>query len=382
MKVKKLVLDKYKFRYIVTDDEGYPILSVSKYLKYIDNLGRSAKTQKAYAYGLKSYFEYLKEINIDYKNINIHILSDFIAWLRNPYRSNKVITFKNVKSKISNNTINLTITAITNFYEYLYRTEQIEKDIVEKLMKQLFVKKRNSKYKEFLYHVKQNKETTTNILRQKIPKRKVKTLNRKEVETIYNAATNTRDKFLIKLLYETGLRIGEALSLHIEDFIFDHNEGHKIKLVDRGDLPNEATLKSGERDIDISQDLMDAFDDYAFEILDELEVDTNFLFVKIRGVNKGKPLEYKDVIDMFKRISKKTNIKVYPHLFRHTHATIYYNETDDIKLVQERLGHLHIQTTMDLYIHKSPKEHRNSWKKAESAFKINSNDISLITINE
>ena len=371
MKVKKVVFDENKFRYILTEDNGYPILSASKYLKYIDNLGKSVRTQKAYAYGLKSYFEYLYEINIDYKNVNIHILSGFIAWLKNPYRSNKVRTLKNVKSNISNNTINLTITAITNFYEYLYRTEQIENDVVEKLMKKLFIKKSNSRYKDFLHHITQNSEITTNILRQKTTKCKVKTLNSQQVQKIYNAATNTRDKFLIKLLYETGFRIGEALSLNIEDFLFDHEEGHKIQLVDRGNLPNGATLKSGERVIDISQDLMDAYDDYAFEILDELEVDTNFLFVKISGDNKGKPLEYTDVIDIFKRIREKTNIYVYPHMFRHTHATVYYNEVKDAKLVQERLGHLNIQTTIDLYIHKSPKEKRESWKKAEHAFKFN-----------
>ena len=114
----------------------------------------------------------------------------------------------------------------------------------------------------------------------------MKTLTNEQVQEIYNAATNIRDKFLIQLLYETGFRIGEALSLNIEDIVFDLRDGHKIQLVDRGDLPNGVGIKSGERVIDISQDLMNAFDDYAFEILDELEVDSNFLFVKISGENK------------------------------------------------------------------------------------------------
>ena len=41
---------------------------------------------------------------------------------------------------------------------------------------------------------------------------KLKVLSKEEIEIIYNATTNIRDKFLIKLLFETGLRIGEALS--------------------------------------------------------------------------------------------------------------------------------------------------------------------------
>lgn len=369
MKVKKIMLNKNKFRFIVIEDNGTPIFSINKYLKYIDNLGRSVRTQKAYSYCLKLYFEYLNDININYKDVNVEILSNFVGWLKNPYRCNKVKSLKKTKSKISNNSINLIITAVTNFYEYLYRTEQIENNTVEKLMKQLFIRE-NSKYKSFLHHANKKGSTPKNILKQKIPKPNIETLTREEVQEIYNAATNVRDKFLIQLLYETGFRIGEALSLNIEDLVFDLENGHKLKLVDRGDLPNGVGLKSGGRVIDISQDLMDAFDDYAYEILDELEIDSNFLFVKIKGENKGKPLEYTDINDIFKRIRKKTGIDFHPHMFRHTHATMYYDATKDIKQVQERLGHAQVQTTMNLYIHNSNKEKRESWEKAEHLFKL------------
>ncbi|MEH7005422.1 tyrosine-type recombinase/integrase, partial [Priestia megaterium] len=58
-------------------------------------------------------------------------------------------------------------------------------------------------------------------------------------------------------------------------------------------------------------------------------------------------------------------------LFRHTHATIYYQKTKNIKQVQERLGHSQIQTTMNLYLHPSDEEVRDEWQKAQSAFQIN-----------
>ena len=57
-------------------------------------------------------------------------------------------------------------------------------------------------------------------------------------------------------------------------------------------------------------------------------------------------------------------------MFRHTHATIYYLQTKNIKLVQERLGHAQIQTTMNLYIHPSEDEIRKDWEKAAHAFEI------------
>ena len=46
-------------------------------------------------------------------------------------------------------------------------------------------------------------------------------------------ANNIRDKFLIQLLYETGLRIGEVLSLRIDDIKFDFRKGHQIVLKNR-----------------------------------------------------------------------------------------------------------------------------------------------------
>jgi integrase len=188
---------------------------------------------------------------------------------------------------------------------------------------------------------------------------------------VFNASTNIRDKLLIQILFETGLRIGEVLSLYLEDFKLDHKNGHRIQLVNRGELENGAKLKTGERSIYISQALMDLFDDYMYEVLDELEIDSNFIFVKLRGNNVGKPMNYQDVGSFFKRLRKKTNIEVHPHLFRHTHATVYYNQTKDIKQVQERLGHSQIQTTMNLYLHPSDEEIRKNWEMAQSAFQLN-----------
>ncbi|MCI1585233.1 MAG: tyrosine-type recombinase/integrase [Clostridium beijerinckii] len=369
MRVQEVMLENNQTRYLLVDGNGFPILSVARYLKYIDNSEKSFNTQKTYCYSLKLYFEYLKEVDTDYRNININILSDFVGWLRNPYKNINTIGIKPIKAKRTEKTVNLTITVVTNFYDYLYRTEEINNDMVEKVMKQVFPRGHTS-YKDFLYHINKDKPTTKNILKIKEPRRKIKVLTKEEIQKVYNATTNIRDEFLIKLLFETGLRIGEALSLYIEDIIFDHNNGHRIRLVDRGELSNGARLKTGEREIHISQELIDLFDDYAYDILDELEIDTNFVFVKLRGKNKGQPLEYQDVSDLFKRLKKKTEIDVHAHLLRHTHATIYYQTTKDINQVQERLGHSQIQTTMNMYLHPSDEDIRANWEIAQPSFKI------------
>ena len=365
-------MNSNKKRYLLIDEKGLPVLPVAKYLKYIDNSEKSYNTQKTYCYSLKLYFQYLKDVDLDYKDININILAKFIEWLRNPYESAKTINIKFTKAKRSEKTVNLIITVIINFYDYLYRIEEINDNIIGKFTKQGFNKYK--KYKDFLYHLNKDTSLSRNILKIKEPKRKVNILTRNQVSVICNATTNIRDKFLIKLLFETGLRIGEALSLFIEDIIFDHNKGHRIKLVDRGELQNGAKLKTGEREIYISQELINLFDDYAYEILDELEIDTNFIFIKIKGKNKGKPLEYQDVSDLFKRLRRKTGIDIHAHLLRHTHATLFYKATKDIKQVQERLGHSQIQTTINMYLHNSEEDIRKSWEIAQPTFNLNKGD--------
>jgi len=369
IRIQEVMLENQAKRYMLLDQNGFPVLPVMKYLKYLDQTGKSPNTQKTYGYSLKHYFSYLEEKGKDYKFIRLEDLVDFVGWLRSPYQSSAVTPIQQVEAKRAEKTINLTITVIANFYDYLYRNEEVQNDMMEKLMKQVFTGG-HAHYKSFLHHVNKDKPSIRNILKLKEPRKKVETLTKEQVQQVVEATTNIRDRFLIQLLFETGLRIGEALALFMEDFIFDHSKGHRIRLVDRGELENGAMLKTGEREIYVSQSLMDVYDDYLYEVLDELELDTNFVFVKLRGKDVGKPMEYWNVESLFKRLKQKTGINLHPYLFRHTHATIYYQKTKDIKQVQERLGHAQIQTTMNLYLHPSDEDIREDWQKAQSEFNL------------
>lgn len=352
MRVQEVILKDNNKRYMLIDGNGLPVIPVLKYLKYLDNTGKSRNTQKTYCYALKQYFAYLKETNKEHNNIRFEDLVEFVGWLRSPFESNKITPLKPIQTKRTEKTINLTVTAVTNFYDYLFRNEELIDDMSEKLMRQIFTGGR-SRYKSFLHHIHKDKPSIRNILKIKEPRKNVETLSKEQVQQVLNATTNIRDQFLIQVLFETGLRIGEVLSLYLEDFKFDYR-GHRICLKDRGELENGAMLKTGERGIYVSQALMDLFDDYLYEVLDELDFRSNFVFVILRGENKGKPLTLTAVEALFKRLREKTGIrKLHPHLFRHTHATMYYQETKDIKQVQERLGHSQIQTTMNLYLHLS-----------------------------
>lgn len=368
MRVQEVILENGK-RYILVDSDGVPVISVVKYLKYLDVTGKSSNTQKTYCYALKQYFLYLQETEKDYKHIRLEDLVEFVGWLRNPYESTKVMSLRPVQTKKTKRTVNLTVTVVTNFYDYLYRNEELPRDMEEKLIRQVFTGG-GTRYKSFLHHINKDKPSMRNVLKIKEPRKRVETLTIEQVEQVLAATTNIRDTFLIRLLFETGVRIGETLSLFLEDFKFSYQKGHHIRLTDRGELENSAKLKTGEREIFVSQELMDLYDDYMYDVVDELDFETNFVFVKLRGKNRGKPMTYGDVEALFKRLRQKIGLNIHPHLFRHTHATMYYQETKDIKQVQERLGHSQIQTTMNLYLHPSDEDIRKVWEKTQGAFQI------------
>ena len=254
---------------MLVDEGGMPIISVVKYLKYLDRTGKSCNTQKTYCYALKQYFTYLLETEKDYREIRLEDLAEFVGWLRSPYKSTKVTSLTPVKAKKTEKTVNLTVTAVTNFYDYLYRNEELPHDIREKLMRQVFTGG-GTRYKSFLHHINEDKPSIRNVLKVKEPRKRIQILTKEQVQKVVEATTNIRDTFLIQLLFESGLRIGETLSLFLEDFKFDHGKGHRIRLTDRGELENGAKLKTGEREIFVSQSLMDLFDDYLYEVIDEL----------------------------------------------------------------------------------------------------------------
>ena len=171
MKVQEVILEENKKRYMLLDQQGFPVLSVMKYLKYLDTTGKSSNTQKTYCYSLKHYFTYLQEKEKDYTDVNFNNLVEFVAWLRKPYQTIKVTHLQPTSANRTEKTINLTITVVTNFYDFLYRNEDLKNSLIDKLFKQVFTGGQK-KYKDFLYHVNKGNPSNRNILKIREPKKK------------------------------------------------------------------------------------------------------------------------------------------------------------------------------------------------------------------
>ena len=80
-------------------------------------------------------------------------------------------------------------------------------------------------------------------------------------------------------------------------------------------------------------------------------VESDYVFVNIWGGKIGSYIKPRTVNTMFERLAKKSGIKLYPHLFRHTYATRLILSGYSLDRVKYLLGHENIQTTLDTYSH-------------------------------
>lgn len=367
MEVVKVITEQGKERYYVADKNGLPIESILKFIRFKDNTNYARNTLRMYCQHLKLYFEYLEQQKIDFQDVTIDDLALFVNWLQNPYKSLKVIPTTKIDVARSPRTINTIVNTTLAFYDYLLRSEEYCNNISSRLKK--FISAPNRNFKGFLYGIAyENNKITSNILKLKVPKSKPKILNKEEVNTLINTCNNFRDKFLLTLLYETGIRIGEALSLWIEDFDISNK---MLDIKDRGQLENNAEIKtvSSPRTIDISQDIVDMFMEYIAEYHTE-EVETNHVFIKVSGEHKNKPMNYTDVDNLFRTLKKKTGIYVTPHMFRHTSLTILRMSDWKPELLRIRAGHKNIYTTLNTYIHPSEEEITREFNKTKPNFNL------------
>ena len=374
MRVGTVITSDNKTRYILLNEAGDPIEPVLKYLKYKDNIGAARNTLRAYCYHLKLFFEFLEQDHLDYQDIGLDEMAAFMRWLQNPYGNMKISPISPVTASRTARTINLVITAVIGFYDYLMRHEDYNIQLSMKLKKQIPGSRKG--FKDFLYHINRNKSYEAKILKLKVPKQKPRTLSKEKIVILQDACCNLRDRFLIQLLWESSMRIGEALALWLEDFEID---ARKIHIRDRGELSNFAEIKTvcSPRIIDVSAELMNFYLDYIAKYHTD-NVDTNHVFIKLSGENKYHPMVYPDVVSLFERLKNKTGLDVTPHMLRHTSLTELRKAGWRDEHLMKRAGHAHVQTTMQMYIHPSDEEMREDWEKSQENMRLKKMQIEVI----
>lgn len=365
MKVVELKTVDGRIRYYLADDSGIPVPPVLKYLKFKDNSGYARNTLRMHCIHLKHFFTYLGEVGKDYEQVSIDDLAGFLSWLKNPDILKKIVPLR-FESEHQPQTINAMIDTVVMFYDYLLRHDDMENLLSEKLVK--FVRDPGRNYRSFLHGIAENRMIKGHILKLSVPRMQLRTISREDAAVLLDTCTNLRDYFLLYLLFESGMRIGEALSLWVEDFDM---AGLTITLHDRGEMENLAEIKtvSSPRKLNCTQELMDLFTGYICEY-HTAEIHTNHVFLKLRGGMAGKAMDYRDVDNLFRNLRKKTGIRVTPHVFRHTSLSLLYSAGWEPEMLRQRAGHKNIYTTLDTYVHPSEEEVAQAFRKASEGLKM------------
>jgi len=363
MRVVEVETQDHQKRYVVIDDTGKIVDPIVRYLKYLDRLGSARQTLRSYASALRLYWDFLGQQRIDWQQVTLDDLSQFVLWLKLPSGSLKVLPAYPVEQARSNRTINHTLTVVRSFYDYHWRMEEVSTNLKDKTTTSL--PGRFRRYKGFLHHISKGSPLAKNMLRQKEEKRqRPPTVTKDQVQELLNACTNERDRLLVRLLYETAMRVGESLALFVEDIDVAEN---RIHIRDRGELENGAEIKTihASRSLDVSSHLIDEVVAYVGRV-HTAEVETNHLFIKLHGQRSGQALTYADVDSLFRRLRQKTGRQhVTPHVLRHTMLTTLAELGWQPELLQERAGHASFQQTYQIYVHPSQEALRAAWVQTQ-----------------
>lgn len=352
MKVQRIKTEAGK-RYILIDNDYKPLHVINSYLKYLDIIGCSPNTLKTYAYQIKEFLIYLSGINLNYDEIftiekigPFEIMVNYIQYLK---MSNS-IKFNTPK------TINAKVNTIFLLYNFLSKNYPVMK--IDNREKTNF---NFSSFKPFLAGIGiYKKDNFRNILKIKNSEEfeEFKIIEREEYYKIYHACNSKRDKLIIALLFENGLRIGEVLGIQFEDIILEDNA---LNIVSRDNNENDSRVKNkAEGTVWFPEYVARLLTNYITSEINDYK--SNFLFINLDGGNKGKPIMYSTIYQLFIHLSNKTGIKVRPHMLRHGYATEKRKAGFDLIEIKEDLRHKNIYTTQK-YTHLSVQDRREKMKK-------------------
>lgn len=197
-----------------------------------------------------------------------------------------------------------------------------------------------------------------------------------EWEALLQAAGCWRDRFLLVLLWCSGLRIGEALGLRREDLHLMQSAtalgcttaGAHLHVVPRENA-NGARVKGGRgRVVPLAHHVVSYYDLY----LDERErcrpaADCDFVLVNLFAAPLGAPMRYSRVAQLFASLSRRAGLarSVTPHMLRHAAGTALAAH-GGLDVAQVVLGHASVTSTQ-IYVHPSADRQREAVERLAAA---------------
>ena len=313
-----------------------------QFFRGVDNIYGS-RTKIAYAYDLRIFFEFLHQNHplgktMDITEYPLDILDkikredieDYLEYLS--LYNKEIPEFLNseeitdvMKTEVTNEERGKSrkLASLRSFYNYFFRNEMIQSNPASlvpmpKLHKKEIIRLEPNEVAQLLDQVEAGTKLT-------------------EKQAAYHAKTKVRDLALLTLLLGTGIRVSECVGLNIYDIDFE-NMGIKVR------------RKGGYEDIVyFGEEVEKALSDYLDqrERIIPVSGHEDALFLSMQN----KRLTVRSVENLVKKYSSLVTSlkKITPHKLRSTYGTNLYQETGDIYLVADVLGHKDVNTTRKHY---------------------------------
>ncbi len=270
-------------------------VQVENFINFLERDKRlSLNTLQSYRRDIEQYTTYLREINAT--NISATNKTTVIAYLLHLQKKGRATS-----------TISRNLASIRSFYQFLHKNKIIDLD------------------------------PTSELESPKVEKKLPQILSTQEVELLLDQPKcldlkGIRDKAMLELLYATGIRVSELISLNLTDI---NLELGFIKC-------NKGTR---ERSIPIGSISIAAVNEYLLKSRNFLIQDANeeALFVNVNG----KRLTRQGFWKIIKHYKNQANINkdITPHTLRHSFAAHLLENGADLRSIQEMLGHSDISST-------------------------------------
>ncbi|HBS58291.1 MAG TPA: site-specific tyrosine recombinase XerD [Firmicutes bacterium] len=269
---------------------------VNEFINYLAvERGLAKNTLESYGRDLRQYYSYLNNDRID--AVNQASRATILAYLEQLQSKGRAVS-----------TISRNLAAIKSYYQFLVRERYLDKD------------------------------PAANLESPKLEKKLPKILTISEVEELLKQPnsflpTGMRDKAMLELLYATGIRVSELISLNVSDvnlemgYIKCYGKGSKERIVPLGSIAAKCVQEYITRG---RGKLVRTYDEPA-------------LFVN----HHGNRLTRQGFWKIIKKYAQEATItkEITPHTLRHSFATHLLENGADLRSVQEMLGHADISTT-------------------------------------
>ncbi len=296
----------------------------TKYVNYLEaERNVSPYTVRNYTTDLLGFFNFLKTKRIDsLKEVDRHVLRGYLSHL--------------MEEGVVKGSIARKLSAIRSFYRYLLREGEVSASPVA--------------------------DTSP-----KLDRRLPTFLTLEEIERLLNAPDLTtpqgqRDRALLELLYASGLRVSELVSLNLEQIDLITGE---IRVRGKG---------SKERVTLMGKPAINALTTYLYQGRIKLlsKKGSSALFLN----RYGGRLTVRSVQKILGKYAKIINVskRVHPHMLRHTFATHLLDGGADLRVVQELLGHANLSSTQ-IYTHVTKSRARKVYLAAHPMARGKSNGV-------